>query len=1139
MLLRHDSDGNTVSFSPAMGAAPPLNVAFIGLGAMGFGMATHLVKTGYNVTGYDVYEPCMAKFKDAGGSTAASPLEAAKRADFLICMVANSKQADSVLFDAKDGAVQALPPNATLVMCSTVPSAYLKEIQARLELNERNNIFLIDSPVSGGTVRAANGTLTIMTSGNEIALKRGNPLLSALSEKLYTIPGGVGAASNVKMVNQLLAGIHIAAAAEAMGLAAKMALNTRQVYEVIVNAAGNSWMFENRVPHMLENDWTPRSALDIFVKDMGIVTSAARAQEFPLPLSSVAEQQYISATSQGYGREDDAGLVRLYTPQSPRAVHEQASEIMKGYPSRPVPAKDIQKIGFIGLGAMGKGMAESLVKAGFHVCGYDVYAPSIKKFMAGAAGGNATAAKSAGEAASGAQVLILMVQNASQAEDALFGSGKAAEALPEGSIVILSSTVPPFFARNLRQRLVETKNGIDLVDAPVSGGVARAAQGQLTIISSADEAAISIANPVLCAMSGSPKNLYYINGGAGAASSVKLINQLLAGVHIAAAAEAMAFGAKLGLETRSLYDMIKNAAGGSWMFENRVPAMLDADWTPHSMLAIFVKDLGIVLEESRRLLYPVPLSSAVYNIYLQGAAQGWSREADGGIVRLWESFSGVSVAKCAAPRPEIFRPREYSIVNLKDTIKALPPPYEGDALSMVNEQIANPKTPILVVLDDDPTGTQTCHNIAVLTVWDHDTLCRELCITEKGFFILTNSRALPPVEARKLLTKICQNVEKAAQHTGKSFEVVLRGDSTLRGHFPDEPEVIEEVLGKTDAWILAPFFFQGGRYTIDDVHYVAEGDSLVPASQTPFAQDATFGYKSSNLSDYVLEKTGSKFSKDKIISITIEDIRIGGPSKVATKLLSAAKGSVVIVNAAAESDMIVFAAGVLTASQQGRKYLYRTGAAFVSSRLGIKGIPPLTAHDLNLDNSPNTHGGLIVAGSYVPKTTAQLASLCSRRGSKLHVIELDVSAMINSTAEAEAAVLSAIETASSQIASGHDVLVMTSRKIITGGDAISSLKIGSVVAAALVKVVRNIEVRPRYIIAKGGITSSDAATKGLEIKRAMIRGQAAPGVPLWRCDDETSRHVGVPYVVFPGNVGGEDTLAELVERWAHPGESHR
>lgn len=232
-------------------------------------------------------------------------------------------------------------------------------------------------------------------------------------------------------------------------------------------------------------------------------------------------------------------------------------------------------------------------------------------------------------------------------------------------------------------------------------------------------------------------------------------------------------------------------------------------------------------------------------------------------------------------------------------------------LEAVHERMSSGKAPLLVVLDDDPTGTQTCHNISVLTVWDYATLCTELSTAKKGFFILTNSGALPPEEAKTLIAEICQNVAKAAKGTGKEFEIVPRGDSTLRGHFPLEPETVEEVLGKVDAWILAPFFYQGGRYTIDDVHYVVEGDMLVPASQTPFAEDATFGYKSSNLKDYVLEKARGRFKKEDLWPVTLDDIRVGGPKKVTERLLCAPKGGVIIVNAAAESDMFVFAAGLL------------------------------------------------------------------------------------------------------------------------------------------------------------------------------------------------------------------------------------
>jgi hypothetical protein len=423
---------------------------------------------------------------------------------------------------------------------------------------------------------------------------------------------------------------------------------------------------------------------------------------------------------------------------------------------------------------------------------------------------------------------------------------------------------------------------------------------------------MSKVNPVLLAMSGKPDNIYYAEGGVGAASSIKLINQLLAGVHIMAAAEAMAFGAKLGLDTRSLYEIIKNAAGGSWMFENRVPAMLSADWTPHSMLAIFVKDLGMVLDEAKRLGFPAFLTAAAHQMNLMGASHGWAREADGGIVRLWELMTGVSVSKSAKPQDTGFNPREYPTLPLKETIDSLPSEYNGDVLHSIREQISDDKTPLLVILDDDPTGTQTCHDIAVLTVWDVETLQREFDCSEKGFFILTNSRAFPPVEAKKLLEIICQNVQHAAQLAGKEFEIVLRGDSTLRGHFSDELETVERTLGRDriDGWILAPFFYQGGRYTINDVHYVAEGDFLIPSGQTQFARDATFGYKSSNLKDYVLEKAGFKFSMGDIFSISLEDIRCG-PGIVTEKLLEAPRSSVIIVNAAAESDMYVFAAGIL------------------------------------------------------------------------------------------------------------------------------------------------------------------------------------------------------------------------------------
>ncbi|KAE8343963.1 hypothetical protein BDV24DRAFT_172274 [Aspergillus arachidicola] len=466
-------------------------------------------------------------------------------------------------------------------------------------------------------------------------------------------------------------------------------------------------------------------------------------------------------------------------------------------------------------------------------------------------------------------------------------------------------------------------------------------------------------------------------------------------------------------------------------------------------------------------------------------------------------------------------PQDYPILPRESTLAQLPPAYPADTQDQISQLLISSTLNRLVVLDDDPTGTQTCHDISVLTVWDILTLTEEFKQNSPGFFILTNSRALPPLEAEKLIREICENVAQVAKSAGETVDIVLRGDSTLRGHFPLETDVAQSVFGDADGLVLAPFFFQGGRFTIDDVHYVAEGENLVPAGMTQFAKDATFGYKSSNLRDYVVEKAAGRFQPEQLHSISIHDIREGGPEAVFEKLMNIPRGGVIIVNAAAESDMHVFVAGLLLAEAKGKHFLYRTGAAFVSTRLGIRSKSPITASELQLP-IPRETGGLIIAGSYVPKTTAQLNVLTSKRGQtgQLVILEMDVEELIASPESAAGAIQRTVQEADSHLQSGQDTLVMTSRKLITGDSELSSLAIGTNVASALVSVLRQVQVRPRYIIAKGGITSSDAATKGLNMKRALIVGQAAPGVPLWRCDESTSRHRGVPFVVFPGNVGG-------------------
>ena len=247
----------------------------------------------------------------------------------------------------------------------------------------------------------------------------------------------------------------------------------------------------------------------------------------------------------------------------------------------------------------------------------------------------------------------------------------------------------------------------------------------------------------------------------------------------------------------------------------------------------------------------------------------------------------------------------------------LPNPFPGDLRAEIKKRISHTESgvPLLVILDDDPTGTQTCHDIQVLMIWDVETLqssfTSSITQTAGGFFILTNSRALHPHEARELIKEVCTNLQTAARAVQAKFEIVLRSDSTLRGHFPLEAEAVSEILGEADLCLLAPFFLQGGRYTVDDIHYVDEEGTLVPAGLTQFAKDATFGYRSSNLRDWVVEKSNGSITLDRLQSLSINDIRRGGPQKVCELLQGFAKGSVVVVNAASEQDMDIVVAGVL------------------------------------------------------------------------------------------------------------------------------------------------------------------------------------------------------------------------------------
>ena len=457
---------------------------------------------------------------------------------------------------------------------------------------------------------------------------------------------------------------------------------------------------------------------------------------------------------------------------------------------------------------------------------------------------------------------------------------------------------------------------------------------------------------------------------------------------------------------------------------------------------------------------------------------------------------------------------------LNEVLSSLPPEWEGDPLLEIQAALKD-KPGKLVVLDDDPTGTQTVHDITVVTCWDVDTLREALSTRQNGFYVLTNSRALTEDDSKALHREILANLKTAAN--GTPLTIVSRSDSTLRGHFPAETDTIDKISGPFDLTVVAPFFEAGGRLTIDDTHYVVEGGELVPAHETPFAQDKVFGYQNAYLPAWVEEKTRGKVAANSVISIDLQTIRLKGPNGVRQSLEAAPRGSVCIANAVTQRDMEVFAAGALQFESTGRSILYRSAAALAAARLGLKLQPPL---EEGFAIRRTDSGGLIVAGSYVPKTTEQLQALDSI--DTVEKIELDVAALLE-LADESTLIEELSRRLNETLHSGKDALLFTSRKLVSTDDDKENLSIGRRVSDTLIKIVRNLQESPRFIIAKGGITSSDVATKGLEIRVATIIGQLIPGVPIWRSQKE-SRFPDLDLVVFPGNVGGPQALREAYEK---------
>jgi 3-hydroxyisobutyrate dehydrogenase len=289
-----------------------MSVAVIGLGSMGLGMARSLLRAGFAVAGYDVSDAPMARLEAEGGRAAATPAAAAEGAEIVVCVVVNAAQTEQVLF-GEHGVAVSMAADGVFISSATMAPEVARGLAARLEATGRH---YLDAPMSGGSVKANEGALTILASGSPAAFARARKALEAMAGKLYELGDEAGTGAAFKMINQLLAGVHIAAASEAMAFAAKQGLDLAKVFEVITASAGNSWMFENRMPHVLAGDYTPHSAVEIFVKDLGIIQDMARAERFPVPVAASALQMFLGAAGMGMGREDDASVARVYARMS-------------------------------------------------------------------------------------------------------------------------------------------------------------------------------------------------------------------------------------------------------------------------------------------------------------------------------------------------------------------------------------------------------------------------------------------------------------------------------------------------------------------------------------------------------------------------------------------------------------------------------------------------------------------------------------------------------------------------------------------------------------------------------------------------------------------------------------------------------
>jgi len=435
----------------------------------------------------------------------------------------------------------------------------------------------------------------------------------------------------------------------------------------------------------------------------------------------------------------------------------------------------------------------------------------------------------------------------------------------------------------------------------------------------------------------------------------------------------------------------------------------------------------------------------------------------------------------------------------------------------------NPK---IIVLDDDPTGSQTVHSCLLLTRWDVATLKTALADTAPLFFILTNTRGMDAERAAAVTRDVCNKLKAALADYAGPVLFVSRSDSTLRGHYPVETDVINAVLGPFDATLLTPAFFEGGRITRDSTHYLIVDGKPVPTDETEFARDSVFGYRTAFLPDYVAEKTVGRVTAEDVARLTLTDLRAGQADAWLADLHHNAVG---VVDGETPDDYRLFADAVLAAAANGKRLLLRSAASLLAALAKLPPQPVAAESFASLvrDRQP----GAIIVGSHVARTTAQLTALLKERG--VIGLPLDVARL----PQARAAVVDELTASIAHTHSrGLTPVVFTSRTELQFASAAERLVFGEAVSGTLMDVVRRLPVTLGFLISKGGITSNDVLCSGLELTASRVLGQILPGVTVVQTPSGHPRLPGLPVVIFPGNVGGDRALVDAYRRLAFPSQ---